>query len=151
MAGQGSVINAVARALSAAEWVVVFTCTPNTAHHNVVPIPTVSGGAKQRYPDILAVRQGITRLVEVELTLNERVLQEIIERFEDDLAAFAETIAWNRWRDHVGASTGIKLPAAFVPDFQLVICRGLSARDQDLIRRLAESGIRTISALDYSP
>src|SRR5690242_13591863 len=67
MPGQGEVVQSIVHTLTANGWRVAFSCLPNTAHVNVVPIPLRHRTAKQRYPDIVATNEVLVRLIEVEM------------------------------------------------------------------------------------
>ncbi|TON15434.1 hypothetical protein CGH61_24080, partial [Vibrio parahaemolyticus] len=65
MAKQGNVTKEYASFLSRNGWTVVYVCIPNTVHIGVVPIPTINGASKQRYPDIVAIKDEQLLIVEV--------------------------------------------------------------------------------------
>ena len=88
MSGQGSTTLEIGDRLRKNGWNIVFLCIPNTAHLKVIPIPTQRGGSKQRYPDIVAYRDGVTRFIEVEMNLNQSVANDLIERFSDFIFSY---------------------------------------------------------------
>lgn len=149
MAGQGAITRAVADLLRQNAWQVVFTCIPNTPHLNVVPIPTAQGVSKQRYPDILAYRDTITKLVEVEITLNEFVAQDIETRFGEMVRALKTPEVWKLWREKIRNDTGHDLPDVFIPQCDLVLCRKLKFTDAPLIEALRRASISVSSAEQY--
>ena len=136
MAGQGATIREVAACLREAGWTILFVCVPNTPHVGVIPIPT-SGIARQRYTDIVAVRGSTIRLVEVEISLNERVAEDIAARLSEQRSALQRPATWLEWSSRVRASTGAALPTT--PEFEcsLVVIksfRGSSVRAEQLLR-----------------
>ncbi len=149
MAGQGAITRAIADLLKGGGWQVVFTCIPNTPHLKVVPIPTAHGVSKQRYPDILAYRDAITRLVEVEITLNDFVAQDIETRFREMVEALRNPGTWGTWREKIRNDTGHTLPEIFVPQCELVLCRKLRAAHAPIIEALNHVGINVSSAEQY--
>jgi hypothetical protein len=122
VAGQGSTIKAVARELESSGWSVVYVCIPNTPHVGVVPITIKDGSAEQRYPDIVAYRDQITKIVEVEMGLTENVLYDIQTRFQEMVEALEDLEAWDTWRQHIHKVTGHSLPIGFEPECELVVC-----------------------------
>lgn len=140
---------AIADLLRQSGWQVVFTCIPNTPHLDVVPIPTAHGASKQRYPDILAYRDAITKLVEVEISLNEFVAENIIMRFAEMTEALNMPEVWTPWREKVHRDTGHVLPDIFIPQCDLIICRKLKATDDPLVNLLRQASINVNSADQY--
>ncbi len=149
--GQGQAIRAAAARLKDAEWMIVFVCVPNTAHVNVVPIPTKSGASKQRYPDVVAYKGTVTRFIEVEMVLNEHVAKNIVERFSDITDSLSPLTSWKTWRDHVLHQTGHNLPHEFNPKYDLVICGPMSRDVQALTHSLSIEGICVSSVADFEP
>lgn len=149
MAGQGAITRAMADLLSGGGWHVVFKCIPNTPHLNVVPIPTAHGVSKQRYPDILAYRDATTKLLEVEITLNAFVAQDIETRFREMVEALSEPHAWRLWRDKIRRDTGHTLPEIFIPQCDLVLCKKLTAAHAPFVEALKRAGINVSSAEQY--
>jgi hypothetical protein len=149
MATQGATTHAVAAALDAAGWKVVFVCVPNTSHRGVVPISTPTGSARQRYPDVLAVDAESTRLVEVENALTESVAEDIAHRFGEQRIALEGPAYWDLWRRHVEATHEIQMPAAFAPILELVIGGERPQLRGDLVERLAAAGIWTGGLADF--
>lgn len=149
MAGQGAVTRAVADLLRQNAWQVVFTCIPNTPHLNVVPIPTAHGVSKQRYPDILAYRGAVTKLVEVEITLNDFVAHDIETRFGEMVGALNNPEVWKLWREKIRNDTGHTLPDIFTPQCDLVICKKLKTADSPLVEALSRASINVSSAEQY--
>lgn len=140
---QGEVTRAVSRLLQAAGWRVVYSCVPNTPHIGVIPIPTPSGSARQRYPDILATDGEVVRLVEIEPRLTRGVATNIIERLGEQVTALSGDEVWEPWRRHVERSHGVLMPPHFVPRADLVICEGLLASHGPQISRLTACAIAT--------
>lgn len=122
MGTQGGTIAAIACALETARWQIVFKCVPNRAHVGVVPIP-VTGGAKQRYPDIVASRGQVLRLIEVEPVLSEVVANDIVERFTQQREALAIPALWELWRERIRTIAGIALPSSPLVEAVLVYLR----------------------------
>jgi hypothetical protein len=151
MAGQGSTTKRIASLLSGSGWTVIYTCIPNTSHDGVIPIPTPYGTSHQRYPDIVACKDNITRLVEVEMRLDEAVAAGIYTRFGEMVLALQDGNAWVRWRNHVHNATGHWLPEIFTPRCDLVICGSLNFQHQPMIRVLLSSSIYVSAADKYSP
>lgn len=141
MTGQGSVTNEVAAALRGAGWRVVFTCIPNAVHHGVVPISTPGGSARQRYPDVLSVRQGVTRLIEVETRLTAAVADNIALRLEEQVVALSDPDYWEVWRRHVEEIHELPMPSSFSPLRELVICGPNSNPDAARVQQLGRAGI----------
>jgi len=141
IAHQGDVTRAACRLLQAARWTVVYSCVPNTPHVGVIPIPTPSGSARQRYPDILATDGTVVRLVEVEPRLTRGVATNIIQRLGEQVGALSVAEAWESWRRHVEESHGLSMPREFVPRTDLVVCAGLSPSHQPQLERLAAAAI----------
>lgn len=147
MAGQGSTICDYALWLKESDWTVVYTCVPNTPHVGVVAIP-IAGSRQQQYPDILAFKGGVTRIVEVELQLTAAVAEKIRERFEDILKVLCIPEEWNTFRRHVQETTRMKLPEIFRPDCELVICRNGKRSAGEFVPELAGAKVRVVFAED---
>lgn len=141
MAGQSSIIRQTREALQRAGWIVAYVCIPNTAHVGVVPIPTPEGVSRQRYPDIVCMKGEITRLVEVEMRLNENVARDILLRFTEMNAALRRPERWELWRTQVARECGVKMPERFVPRFDLILCSAVGVEDSGPLRLLEENGI----------
>lgn len=143
MKTQGEAIRHVVASLTSFSWTVVYFSMPNTAHAGVVPIPTLSGGAKQRYPDVVATKADRLLLVEVEPRLSSAVEAEILRRFRHHDEALSDQSIWQSWSSRVQEITGVHLPARFDPFHQLVICRPVEPR--------REGTYEMVSANDYQP
>jgi hypothetical protein len=143
MRTQGEAITHVMRKLIDASWTVVFFSMPNTAHTGVVPIPTVTPGASQRYPDVVATKRDVLLLAEIEPRLTTAVEREIRRRFLDHDAALIHDNNWRSWSRRVEMVTGVTLPQTFLPKHQLVICR--------TVERQVHFEIEIISADSYCP
>ena len=150
MYGQGKTTKQIVRLLEENEWNVLFYCIPNTPHFNVIPITTKSGSSKQRYPDIVAFKGDYTRFIEVEITLNEKVADDILERFSEFISSLKSNEYWRIWRNHVLNRTGKSLPPIFNPICDLVICHELSDISDNTIERLHKSGIIVSSLSTFS-
>ncbi|MCI0565157.1 MAG: hypothetical protein MN733_42365, partial [Nitrososphaera sp.] len=124
-------------------WTIVYVCVPNTPHVNVVPIP-IASGSKQRYPDIVAFRGQITKLVEVEMKLNSNVAENIQIRFDEAVAALSDQHAWENWRQHIHRVTGLLLPHRFVPECDLVLCKPPGPKQSKLVAALQEASINVV-------
>lgn len=133
MANQGKITRKIAKMLSNDRWNVIYTCIPNTPHINVVPIPSVKGISQQRYPDILAYRNGETLLVEVEISLSKGVALDIIDRFNDQIKYLSIRENWKSWSEHVTEQTVYKLPDSFSSKCLLILCTG-NINDPNLIK-----------------
>lgn len=136
MAGQGATIREVAAALREAGWNVLFICVPNTPHVGVIPIPT-SGIARQRYTDIVASKGSTIRLVEVEVSLNEGIAEDIATRLSEQRSALQRPTTWQEWSARVTASTGTSLPIK--PDIECLLVviknfQGSINRPEQLLR-----------------
>jgi len=149
MAGQGATTRAVAKVLSDKDWNVVYKCVPNTPHTGVVPIPTPNGTSNQRYPDILAYRNLITKLVEIEITLNEATSLDIIKRFREMVDALRDTRAWSSWRSKIQTDTGHTLPDLFVPQCELVLCNRVTGANRLYIEDLKQNSIAVYEINSY--
>ncbi len=149
MPGQGPTTRAIADKLSARGWKVVYTCIPNTAHVKVVPIPTTKGSAKQHYHDIVAYKDGATKLVEVEMRLTDAVARDISTRFLESVQYLNNLDNWLTWRRHVMRVTGIELPPNFTPECDLVVCASIPSGQMESVAYLRCHGIRALGAEDY--
>ncbi len=150
MAGQGSITRAVAKTLSSCGWTILYTCIPNTAHANVIPIPVATGSCKQRYPDVFAFNDRFTKLVEVEITLNAQVAADLLTRFGEYVSALRHPLAWGTFRSHAQTTVGMTLPQKFEPQCDLVICKG-GVPDPSIVADLNKNGIRVCSSRTYAP
>lgn len=128
MATQGTFTRNLAISLSADQWVIAYTCIPNTPHLKAVPIPIIKGSSKQRYPDIVAIRGNNLLLVEVELTLTDNIAQDIMTRFLEMRTALGNTDIWKSWRQHVNDTCGVSIPQVVVLKCVLYICSSLSEK-----------------------
>lgn len=145
MTGQGSTICDYASWLKESDWTVVYTCVPNTPHVGVVAIP-IAGSRHQQYPDILAFKGGVTRIVEVEVQLTAAVAEKIRERFEEIRKVLCIPEEWNTFRCHVQETIGINLPEKFNPDCELVICHNGKRSARELVTELAGAKVRVVFA-----
>jgi hypothetical protein len=143
MAGQGSTIRGYAAQLRDADWTVVYTCIPNTPHVGVVAI-SIAGSSKQHYPDILAFKEDVTKIVEVEMQLTAAVAEKIRQRFEEIRGAFHAPGRWSTFRQHVKETTGIGLPKAFSSDCELVVCGNGKGADREIVTELARFKVRVV-------
>ena len=146
MSGQGATTVSVREALLEHGWQVFFTCLPNAAHVNVVPIPVRGGSSRQRYPDILASRNEITLLVEVEVSLTEAVVENAILRFGEQLSALSDPRTWTMYKAKIGGICGFELPAQFLGIAALVTCKPISPRCDRLVSELARAEILVCTA-----
>lgn len=144
MAGQGSTTIAYAASLRKEGWRVVYTCIPNTPHVGVVAI-SIGASCKQHYPDILAFKGEITKIVEVEVQLTAGVAHKIRERFKEIGKAFQELNGWNNFRQHVQETTGIQLPELFVPVYELLICTNGRKSSEALVNQLSSENVRVVT------
>ncbi|WP_025686063.1 hypothetical protein [Paenibacillus maysiensis] len=136
MAGQGEVTRTIAEKLTLNGWTVLFVCIPNTAHVNVFPIRSLAGGSRQRYPDILAYKGEVTRLIEVEMKLNEYVYDDIQERFFDFVGALKNFEYWQTWKLHIESQVNNVLPINFFPQCELIICGKINKTNKWLSEKL---------------
>lgn len=143
MISQGMAIRHVVEVLQENQWAVAFFSMPNTAHTGVVPIPTVTPGARQRYPDVVATKDDVLLLAEIEPRLTPAVRREITRRFTHHDEALSDTPTWRRWSSRVFTATGVRLPEDFLPRHQLVVCQSVDPE-------LAEN-MQIISAEHYAP
>lgn len=107
--------------LLAAGWHVVYACVPNTAHLGVIPIPSSGPRSRQRYPDIVAVRGGVTRLIEIEPRLTRAVLSDIAGRFDDHVDALTTSSVWTTWCESIDKRNAFLMPEVFRPQLDLVV------------------------------
>jgi hypothetical protein len=148
VAGQGSITIEIGKKLREDGWDIAFLCIPNTVHLNVIPIPTLRGGSKQRYPDIVAFKNGITRFIEVEMKLNHDIYEDIVERFSDFISSLSKDELWNIWRLHVQEQLRIKTPEVFIPQCDLVICGKIGRNSLSLVEALLNKHNITVSTID---
>lgn len=120
---QGDAIRSAMVKLELSGWETIFYSMPNTAHINVVPIPTPLGSSQQRYPDIVATNGEQMLLVEVEPRFSVQVVAEIATRFHDANQALSVPAKWRAWRAAIRGRTGKLLPEVFVPEFHLLVCQ----------------------------
>lgn len=136
MASQGAVTQAVVAALTAAGWSVLYRCLPNTAHIGVVPIPTPTGAGNQRYPDVVALRDGVLRLIEVEHRLSEDVGNDISLRFAEMRTSLADKEVWIPWRRRISDSSGVAVPKVCRVEAELVVIAPISVEAAGIEARL---------------
>ena len=151
MAGQGKVTIAVASAMESSGWSVAYTCIPNTPHIGAVAIPTKQGTSQQRYPDVVACSDNVLALVEVEISLNRGVAEDIIERFNEMCSALSDKGTYRMWSAAVAKQCGVELPTIFNPSCHLVLTRSWSASSIPYEERLNAEGIGVSSANEFSP
>lgn len=151
MAGQGATIRRIASLLRQNDWSVVYVCIPNSPHVGVVPIPTPNGATEQRYPDILAFKGHVVKLIEVEIAMDQDTAQHTIERFAEQCRSLRSPALYSSWRARVHELTGYALPTE--PDIkcELITCSALAARFGSHSARLIEAGISVCAESDYSP
>lgn len=143
---QGDAIRSAMAKLEQEGWETVFYSMPNTAHVNVVPIPTPLGSSRQRYPDIVATNGELTLFVEVEPKFSAHVVAEIATRFHDANQALSVPAKWSAWRAAIRGRTGKLLPEFFKPEFHLLVCTAPKNRLQ-----LEGHGFLTTTVEAYSP
>lgn len=97
MAKQGKVTRDYANTLKSNGWNIAYTCIPNTVHIGVVPIPTSKSSSSQRYPDIVAYKDGVLLLVEIEVTLNKSICDDISLRFSEMNESLMDEQILNGW------------------------------------------------------
>jgi len=151
MAGQGKVTLAVAASLEHEAWSVAYVCIPNTPHVGVVAIPTKQGTSRQRYPDIVAVKDGVLALVEVEMTLTGSVADDIVERFREMRAALQDRETYAMWSEAVSRSCSVDLPTRPTVVCCLVTTRGWRGTAEPFAERLRASGIAVHAFGSFSP
>lgn len=149
MAGQGQVIRDIASLLKAEDWDVIFVCIPNSAHEGVVPIPTLKGSTKQRYPDILSCRKNILRLTEVEISLSASIAKKAIERFSDMSGSLSSKDSYLAWSQRVLGLTGKQLPVEPNIICELVVCTKLEPTFFPMVAELKTHGVSTIDKANF--
>lgn len=141
MAGQGAAIREIATWLKHNKWIILFVCVPNTPHLGVIPIPT-DGVAKQRYPDIAAIKGSTLKLIEVEITVNDSVAEDIAGRLSQQRIALQRPNTWREWSSRVAASGGYKLPDETpVIECELVVIRPPFAVEESVESRLRAAAV----------
>lgn len=150
MAGQGETTNGIAALLQDSGWLVIFKCIPNATHVGVVPIPVAQGGAaKQRYPDILSLKDDVLRLTEVEIGMSEEIADKTIERFHEQVTALSTPETWAAWRARVMGLTGYDIPAVCRVRCELVLCKAVKDEHIPLIAKLASHSIPVYNLKTY--
>jgi len=149
MPGQGSTTKLIAEKIESDNWIVVYKCIPNTPHLSVIPIPIKLGSSKQRYPDILAVKGSILRLIEVEISFTAAVTENIITRFSEMKQSLADKGLYGQWKAAVKSRTGITLPSDFTVYCELVICKGSINKQPLLVAQLSHYNITVESSEKY--
>lgn len=109
MAGQGKTTRQYAKSLKEEGWEIVYTCIPNTVHLGVIPIQTIDGASKQRYPDIVAYRENSLLLVEVEISINLNVYEDIKLRFKEMTETLSHEDKFLEWREKIQEVHGIHI------------------------------------------
>lgn len=135
MAGQGKTTKSYAAQLRTEGWNVLYTCIPNSVHVRVTPIPTSHGVSKQRYPDIAAVKDNTLLLVEVEMSLSDSVVADIILRFTEMRYALTDQKIYTEWAKKVSVVSQLQIPLLPMVTTLLVIVneRKADARFRDLL------------------
>ncbi|HCG5907771.1 TPA: hypothetical protein N2898_003778 [Vibrio parahaemolyticus] len=129
MAKQGNVTKEYASFLSRNGWTVVYVCIPNTVHIGVVPIPTINGASKQRYPDIVAIKDEQLLIVEVEVSLNINVYEDISLRFFEMRASLSNAALFLSWIRMIKHTTGLDIPEFISIESQLVVINPISDKN----------------------
>ena len=150
MATQGNISNNYARKLENDGWTIIFKCIPNKPHVNVVPIPTINGISTERYPDIVAIKDNYTLFVEVEISLNNATVTNIIERFIDYTSSLNKQECWKTWTDKIENLTGKSMPITYIPLRTLVICKKYGEKERYLVDRLSANDITCINGDEIS-
>lgn len=135
-------------------WTIVYICIPNSPHINVVPIPTRTNHSKQRYPDVVAVRGEVTKLIEVEPRLTLSVAKNIALRFRESGDALSDTKLWNSWVSQVQSLTKISMPKSFESSFDLILCHDLKpyhevAASYLRLLNISVNGVGSLTTGDY--
>lgn len=151
MAGQGKTTMELAAMLASAGWQIAYTCIPNNPHVGAVAIPTGRGTSRQRYPDIVACRDDVLALVEVEIAISESVVADITERFQEMVVALDDAGVYEIWRRAVERQCGVLPPDPRRIACVLVLCRSISAEKKMLQRALGERGIQSMVSGDFDP
>lgn len=141
MAGQGKVTKFIAQKITTDEWRVLFTCIPNTPHLNVVPIQTLSGSSKQRYPDIAAFRGNTIGLWEIEIQLSQDVAEDITTRFQEMVDSLTNIENYHNWAASLTRITGYQLPNTPQILTTLIVCNRIQSQDNELVHILNEKNI----------
>jgi hypothetical protein len=140
VAGQGASIRKVAEILKQKGWAVLFVCVPNTPHVGVIPIPT-TGPARQRYTDIAALKGSALRLIEVEISLTEKVAEDISFRLSEQRAALSRRATWLEWSSRLTASTGQLMPHRPIIECELCVIRPITKIAPRILKFLDDSRI----------
>ncbi len=144
MAGQGKTTREYAAQLSNDGWSILYVCIPNTPHVKVVPIPTSHGVSKQRYPDIAAVRNDHLLLAEVEMSLTDAVVRDIVLRFDEMRQSLISPELYNLWSKKVELVSKHKMPSTPIIETRLKIVNGVDQKSIDLAHQLQSQGILVI-------
>ena len=144
MAKQGDVTRKYANSLTLDGWSVAYVCIPNTAHIGVVPIPTAHGSSKQRYPDIVALKGNRLLIVEVEISLNEYVYEDITLRFSEMNYSLSNEDLFLNWRWLVSHNCGTDIPLDVNIENQLIIIKPLKTDSFQYKELLENNNIKVI-------
>ncbi|MDU9127602.1 PDDEXK family nuclease [Klebsiella aerogenes] len=144
MAGQGKTTRLYASMLREEGWNVIYTCIPNSPHVRVIPIPTAHGVSKQRYPDILAIKNNRILLVEVEMTLTNSVAQDISLRFSEMQKSLENIDIYRGWSRAVEISSNVTMPITPDVEMRLKLVNGLNAESSPLLQTLGQQNITLV-------
>lgn len=144
MAGQGKTTRLYASILREEGWDVIYTCIPNSPHVRVVPIPTSHGVSKQRYPDILAIKNNRILLVEVEMALTNSVAQDIALRFYEMQKSLKNTDIYRGWSRAVEISSDVTMPITPDVEMRLKLVNGLNVESSPLLENLSQQNITLV-------
>lgn len=144
MAGQGKITREYATQLSDDGWNILYICIPNTPHLKVVPIPTSHGVSKQRYPDIVAVKDNRLLLVEVEMNLTKIITEDIVLRFTEMRQSLFDSNIYSMWSKQVEFVSTYKMPTKPIIETRLKIVNGVNQKSFSLVNQLESQCIMVI-------
>jgi hypothetical protein len=145
MAKQGKVTKEYAGFLSRSGWTIVYVCIPNTVHIGVVPIPTLNGVSEQRYPDIVAIKDDVLLIVEVEISLNANVYEDISLRFSEMKTSLSNDDILLNWIRMIYHTTGVDISALMSVESQLVVIKPISERSTEYKQLLECQSIAVVT------
>lgn len=148
MATQGKITQTIAEYLESAGWEVAYVCIPNMPHYKVVAIP---GAGTTQYPDIVSTTDGKIALIEVEISLTEKIAAKMIEKFQEMRLSIAHQPTYEMWRSAVSRECDVELPQKPELKSCLVTVRDWKPALNDASRILEEAGIVVASINDFHP
>lgn len=148
MATQGKVTQSIAGNLEDAGWDVAYVCIPNMPHYKVVAIP---GGSSTQYPDIVSSVDEKIALIEVEISLTEKVAEKIIEKFQEMRVNIAHQPTYKIWRAAVKRECDVGLPERPQLTCCLVTVRSWKPPLNNSRQMLEDAGITVAAFKDFRP